>query len=514
MPDQIFISYRRDDAAYVTGHINDLLRQEFGAESVFTDVDNIALGVDFRKVLDESVSQCQVFLAVIGDNWLTVRDQEGKLRLDDPADFVRIEIESALKRNIPIIPLLVGRAQMPKAEDLPESLRDLAFRNGTPIRPAPDFNADMDRLIRNLRRYLQSVREQAAAAPADSGKTQAKSGSPGEKPYKGKERRSTPRQSFVVGEDERARRQAELGISLDPPKKRRRGLVFLVAVIAIAAGGWYYADRNPEQVQSLLQSIQGPAGRDDPVAVEEPVVDPAATERAAEVETGAPTSFGAPSVTITEDQVSAIDEGEATAEPEAPRVADAPIDETNERTDLTTGEAAGVTAADETVAEAEAVEPEGTIDGEVVLTPGTQRQADVSGLISEGVSLAAVDDHEAAIQQFSDALALDAEAAFVYRQRAASYQALDQHEAAIADYDEAIRINSEDVNAHYRRGASNIALGDFAAAVLDYDAVILLDPEFADAYSRRADAHEALGNAAQAAQDRATAAVFESNRQN
>ena len=66
MPDHIFISYRRDDAAYVTGHINDLLRKEFGSESVFTDVDNIALGVDFRAVLDESVSQCQVFLAVIG----------------------------------------------------------------------------------------------------------------------------------------------------------------------------------------------------------------------------------------------------------------------------------------------------------------------------------------------------------------------------------------------------------------------------------------------------------------
>ena len=85
---------------------------------------------------------------------------------------------------------------------------------------------------------------------------------------------------------------------------------------------------------------------------------------------------------------------------------------------------------------------------------------------------------------------------------------------ARADYDEAIRINSEDVNAHYRRGGSNLALENYAAAVLDYDAVIMLDPEFADAYIRRADAHEALGNTAQAAQDRATAAVFESNRQN
>ena len=70
MTDQIFISYRRDDAAYVTGHINDLLREEFGDESVFTDVDNIALGVDFRAVLEQTVSQCQVLLAVIGAEWL------------------------------------------------------------------------------------------------------------------------------------------------------------------------------------------------------------------------------------------------------------------------------------------------------------------------------------------------------------------------------------------------------------------------------------------------------------
>ena len=520
MPDQIFISYRRDDAAYVTGHINDLLRQEFGAESVFTDVDNIALGVDFRKVLDESVSQCQVFLAVIGDHWLTMRDQAGQLRLEDPADFVRIEIESALKRNIPIIPLLVGRAQMPKAEELPESLRDLAFRNGTPIRPAPDFGADMDRLIRNLRRYLETIREHAnseqESAPAKARADSPSKSAAAEKTYTGKERRSAPRQSFVLGEDESAHRRAELGFATGKPKRRTGALVFLVALVAIAAGGWYYADQNPEQVQSIVDSVTGSGAEVSAVGVEEPAVgSPAATERGTEPGVGAPTSFGAPTVTITEEQVPAVAD-EITAEPDAPLTADAAIEETADEAEAQEPVATPepVEAAAETVADTTAEEPAGMVDGEVILTPGTQRQADVSGLISEGVSLAAVDDHEAAIQHFSDALALDTEAAFVYRQRAASYQALGRHEAAIADYDEAIRINAEDVNAHYRRGASNIALGDHAAAVLDYDAVILLDPEFADAYSRRADAHEVLGNTAQAAQDRATAAVFESNRQN
>ena len=90
MPGQIFISYRRNDAAYVTGHINDRLCKEFGPESIFTDVDNIALGVDFRSVLDEKVGQCQILLAVIGDHWLKAKNQEGKLRLHDPTFYVGI----------------------------------------------------------------------------------------------------------------------------------------------------------------------------------------------------------------------------------------------------------------------------------------------------------------------------------------------------------------------------------------------------------------------------------------
>lgn len=500
MPDQIFISYRRDDAAYVTGHINDLLRKEFGHESVFTDVDNIALGVDFRKVLDESVSQCQVFLAVIGDNWLTVKDHEGNRRLEDPADFVRIEVESALKRNIPIIPLLVGRATMPKAEELPEGLKDLAFRNGTQIRPAPDFNVDMDRLIKNLRRHLQTIREGAEGANSPAPKTPSPDDRRKQPPTaKSLHRRASDKKrnepsgpKMLVGEDERARKQSELGIVQDPPKKRTGTLVAFVAFIAVAAGGWYYSSQNPEQFQSLLQSITGTGGTQEPNAGAEAATSrPSEPESEPEPDVGAPTSFGAPAVTATEDQVPAVVDGGASA-----------------------ARGASAEAASGDARELAGVETDGMVDGEVILTPGTQRQADVSGLISEGVSMAAVDDHDAAIEQFSDVLALDTEAAFVYRQRAASYQALGQHAAAVADYDEAIRINSEDVNAHYRRGASNVALGDYAAAVLDYDAVILLDPEFADAYSKRADAHEALGNTAQAAQDRATAAIFESNRQN
>lgn len=150
----IFISYRRSDSADIAGRIYDRLIDEFGPDLIFKDVDSIPLGADFKKDLDKRVSECSVLLAIIGDRWVDAKDETGKKRLDDRADFVRVEIESALKRDIPVIPLLVRDAQMPSEEDLPYSLRRLVFQNGIPIRPDPDFHNDMDRLISALHEYI------------------------------------------------------------------------------------------------------------------------------------------------------------------------------------------------------------------------------------------------------------------------------------------------------------------------------------------------------------------------
>lgn len=535
MPDQIFISYRRDDAAYVTGHINDLLRNEFGEESVFTDVDNIALGVDFRAVLDESVSQCQVLLAVIGDNWLTVRSRDGKPRLDDPADFVRIEIESALKRNIPVIPLLVSGATMPLEEDLPGTLKDLAFRNGTQIRPAPDFNLDMDRLIRNLRAYLQSMRSDGGqdqpeldSILGDQTEQQAAQAKP-ELPQAAKAKGSGA--AMLVGEDERARKQVELGIDHPLPKKRRGIWVSLVAIIALAGAAWYYVDQNPEQLEAVLTAVQpsnpeaeeGPVGND--VAAANPADDADSAADTGDATFGAPTSFSAVGATDAEeelaidliDDATTVDENEISPELTAELSPEPVTDSTNETSDnLAVPDEAGDDAEINLVASAaeEVAESDDVFDGEITLTPRTQRRAEVSALLSEGVSLAAVGDHETAIEKFGEALELDNEAPFLYKQRGASYQATGQFEAAVRDYDEAILLNDEDLNAYYNRGASHFALQNYAATIADYDEVIRMDPELAAAYTKRADAHEALGNVGEAARDRATASVFESNRDN
>ena len=152
---KIFISYRRSDSADVSGRIYDRLVDRFGKNLIFKDVDSIPLGLDFKEYLDKKVGECEVLLAIIGDHWLDASDGAGAKRLYDASDFVRIEIESALERNIPVIPLLVRNAMMPHEDSLPFSLRKLVYRNGISIRSDPDFHRDMDRLIKALEKYVQ-----------------------------------------------------------------------------------------------------------------------------------------------------------------------------------------------------------------------------------------------------------------------------------------------------------------------------------------------------------------------
>jgi TIR domain len=150
MAAKVFISYRRDDSAGYAGRVRDRLERELGRDLLFMDVDAIPLGTNFSKVLHEEVAKCGALLAIIGPNWPDARDEHGNRRLDDPNDFVRIEIAAALQRNIPVIPILLDGARIPKATQLPEDLKELALRNGMEIRHA-SFQDDMNRLIRGLK---------------------------------------------------------------------------------------------------------------------------------------------------------------------------------------------------------------------------------------------------------------------------------------------------------------------------------------------------------------------------
>ncbi|MBZ0282535.1 MAG: protein kinase [Anaerolineae bacterium] len=148
---RIFISYRREDSIAVTGRLYDRLTVAFGDSFVFKDVDKIPVGANFKKILENEVAACDVLLAVIGGNWLDITDTGGRRRLDNPDDFVHIEIEAALQReDILVIPVLVNNATMPGIESLPDGLQELAFRNAAILRNDPDFNRDSQRLISQI----------------------------------------------------------------------------------------------------------------------------------------------------------------------------------------------------------------------------------------------------------------------------------------------------------------------------------------------------------------------------
>ena len=150
----IFISYRRDDSADITGRIYDRLVQHFSRDTVFKDVDSIPLGIDFRQHLEAALSQCRVLLAVMGERWSGTDAATAKRRIDDPSDHVRLELELALARNIPVIPVLVRNFSIPAPDKFPHSLQSLAYRNGINVRPDPDFHGDMDRLIKGIGSHL------------------------------------------------------------------------------------------------------------------------------------------------------------------------------------------------------------------------------------------------------------------------------------------------------------------------------------------------------------------------
>lgn len=152
---RIFISYRRADSRLVTNRIYDRLRDAFGKRDVFKDVDKIPPGKDFRGVLREATANCQIMLVIIGPNWVDVRDDDGNRRLDNPDDFVRLEVETGLQRDgTLVIPVLVENARMPSANDLPDTLKELAYNNAFLVDSDRHFHRDVDGLIAYIRENL------------------------------------------------------------------------------------------------------------------------------------------------------------------------------------------------------------------------------------------------------------------------------------------------------------------------------------------------------------------------
>jgi TIR domain-containing protein len=158
----IAISYRREDTAWITGRIFDRLKAHYDSVEnentgenpvVFLDYDATPVGADFREYIKGVLDHCDVLLAIIGPHWLGT-DATGKPRVVHEDDWVRIEIDTALKKNIPVIPVLIDRTPIPSKDALPQDIQNLVYRQAAIIDTQLDFNSHMERLIRQIDRHV------------------------------------------------------------------------------------------------------------------------------------------------------------------------------------------------------------------------------------------------------------------------------------------------------------------------------------------------------------------------
>jgi formylglycine-generating enzyme required for sulfatase activity len=161
----IFISYRRADSAGLAGRLYDRLERHFRRNELFIDIDSIQAGSDFTQALERTLSVSRIVLVLIGPQWLDIRNDKGERRLDDPEDFVRMEIEASLARDVSVVPVLLEDAVMPAASALPESMRPLVRRQAIELRTRR-FGPDCDDLVRTLKALLKPARRTAFAWPA------------------------------------------------------------------------------------------------------------------------------------------------------------------------------------------------------------------------------------------------------------------------------------------------------------------------------------------------------------
>jgi glycerophosphoryl diester phosphodiesterase len=232
---RVFISYRRQDTAWPARQLYDLLVAELGADRVFKDVDNIEPGDDFVERIQSAVGSCEVLLALIGPQWLAVTDATGERRLDDPQDFVRLEVETALNRDdVRVIPILVDNARMPTPQELPKGLAALTRRQAVEINPV---NFDTRRLLKVLNDTLNDVRTEPAGASISPAGVGAPSGgtSPPLPPAPSAARAGTidegPSTPAIPGDE--------------TPVRKRTGLLVAVAtsivlLVAVGSAIWYF----------------------------------------------------------------------------------------------------------------------------------------------------------------------------------------------------------------------------------------------------------------------------------
>jgi tetratricopeptide (TPR) repeat protein len=494
---KLFISYRREDSIAITGRIYDRLVQKFGETSVFMDVDSISPGADFRQVLREAVSKCDVCMVMIGEQWLEAR-QHGIRRLDDPHDYVRIEIEAALTREIPVVPVLIGQTPIPSADTLPPTLAKLVDHNAIRVDPGQDFHDHVNRLIRGLEHLLSSQSGTAKGTGAVEAEEQrqqeaekARQRQLQQQPHRQaeEERESRSRQYLSPASFIRATKAAP------PACKYAMAVAGLVAIVAVVLR--FGVSLATLVFGSIIIGVlmivfvvfaQAAAIAKTILAVPALVRIWSFLLLALATAVGLSTSafFNTPlplKTTIMRAFSKPLEPTRGVVQsnpqmPSSPSVSPMPPQMT--AMDFYNKGKAKYDRQDYEAALADFTQA-------ITLNPNDPDAYSYRGLIRDKLY-----DYEGALADHTQAITLNPQYSNAYVSRGNARAALHDYEGALADYTQAITLDPKHVNAYYNRGTTRGQLHDYEGALPDLTQALTLDPRYVNAYHNRAVAREAL----------------------
>ena len=453
MAGTIFINYRREDSISIAGRLHDRLAQAFGRKNLFMDVDHIPAGVDFVAHLNSQVAACDVILVVIGPNWLAAKDESGRRRLDNPEDFVTIEIATALARDIRVIPVLVDGAHMPKADELPNSLKPLARRQALEVRQL-HFGRDAEAL-------LERVREALGDEPA--------------------------RPAWWRG-------------------RAAVGAAAVVVLLLIGVGGYAFLRHFVEQgVQRAelkweeeRRAAEAQANRKVAQAEQQPSTAPKAVEQESQARAAAEAEAKRKADDAERQRVAAAKAEEerkaqqaAAEEAERQRLAAVKAEEDRKRTeaDARARYSALVSQGNMDTNAGDFERAISTFSVAIGLNPQY-----ALAFYGRGVAYGKKGKNDQAIADYNQAIRLDPRYALAFVSRGLAYERKGDNDRAIADYNQAIRLDPKYAISFNSRGVAYGNKGRYDQAIADFSEAVRLDPTYALAFSNRGLAYEKKGD--------------------
>ena len=439
MADKIFINYRRDDSAGTAGRLHDRFVQTFGRKNLFMDVDHIPAGVDFVDYLRSQVAACDVFLAVIGPNWLDAKDDSGRRRFDNPDDFVTIEIAAALARNIRVIPVLVDGARTPKADKLPDSVKPLARRNAVEVRNT-HFGRDAEALANKVAEAL-------------------------------KDTRPVTRQSSIMA-------SAVAWLMATGHWRTVAGSATALLLLV----GWIglYQMGVPVWVPWTPRAEQPDAPGTDKAKTA------AEAEARARAEQAEKERLAAAKAEEEERKAKAAAEAEAkrkSEEAEQQRLAALRAEEERRKQ----AEAEARARSSSLVSQGKTDSNNGDYDRAIAAFSEAIRldPKNVNAFGNRGIAYAKKGNNDRAIADYNDVIRLSPNYANAFLNRGIAYGKKGDNDRAIADFMEAIRLDPKNANAFFDRGIAYGKKGDNDRAIADYNEAIRLNPNYALAFNNR-----------------------------